>query len=461
MHRKFPGIHSVNVIVSDKDTSSADLDRLAAIAEDVIRRCRASGASEADVAASIDTGLSVGVRLGEVETVERTRDRGVSVTVYFGRRKGSASTADLDPKSIEQTVEHACAIARYTEEDPANGLADPALLAKDIPDLDIWHPWEISPEEAIRLGIEIEDAGRSFDPRIDNSDGASVQVGASMTAYANSLGFVGTERGTHHSLSVALIAEDENGMQRDYWYDSVRAAEDFMSAQVLGRKAAERTVARLGARRLSTRNCPVLFVPEVARSLIGHFLSAVSGGALYRRASFLVDHVGKPVFPDWMQIVERPRIPRGQGSTAFDSEGVATRDSDLVTDGVLARYILGSYSARKLGLQSTGNAGGIHNVVVQSGSEDFAALLKRMGTGLLVTELMGQGVSLITGDYSRGASGFWVENGEIVHAVDEVTIAANLRDMFQRIVAVGSDIDLRSHILTGSILLDRMMLAGE
>ena len=451
----------MNAIVTDKDTSSADLDRLAAIAEDVIRLARARGASEADVAASIDLGLSVGVRLGEVETVERTRDRGVSVTVYFGRRKGSANTADLDPKSIEQTVEHACAIARYTEEDPANGLADPALLAKAIPDLDLWHPLDITPEEAIALGIEIEDAGRAFDPRIDNSDGASVQVGASLTAYANSLGFVGTERGTHHSLSVALIAEDDNGMQRDYWYDSVRRASDFMAAAQLGRKAAERTVSRLGARRLTTRDCPVLLVPEVARSLIGHFLSAVSGGALYRRASFLVDSVGKPVFPAWMQIVERPHILRGHGSTAFDSEGVATRDSDLVRDGVVARYILGSYSARKLGLQSTGNAGGVQNIVVQGGAGDFASMLRRLGTGLLVTELMGQGVSLITGDYSRGASGFWVENGEIAYAVEEITIAANLRDMFHGIAAIGADVDPRSHILTGSILLERMTVAGE
>ena len=451
----------MNAISLDNDTSSADLARLSDIAEDVIRRCRAKGASEADVAASIDTGLSVGVRLGEVETVERTRDRGVSVTVYFGRRKGSASTADLDPASIEQTLEHACAIARYTEEDVANGLADPALLAKDIPDLDLWHPWDITAQEAIALGIEIEDTGRAFDTRIDNSDGASVQVGASMTAYANSLGFIGTERGTHHSLSVALIAEDANGMQRDYWYDSVRAAGDFMDAAQLGRKAAERTVARLGARPLSTRDCPVLFVPEVARGLIGHFLSAVSGGALYRRASFLVDHVGKVVFPAWMQIVERPRIPRGHGSTAFDSEGVATCDSDLVKDGMLARYILGSYSARKLGLQSTGNAGGIHNVVVKPGSDGFPALLKQMGSGLLVTELMGQGISLITGDYSRGASGFWVENGEIAYPVEQITIAANLRDMFANIVVVGSDVDLRSHILTGSILLDHMTVAGE
>ena len=452
---------TVNSIVIDKDTSSADLDRLAQIAQDVVALARAKGASASDVAASVDLGLSVGVRLGEVETVERTRDRGVSVTVYFGQRKGSATTADLDPKSIEQTVEHACAIARYTEADPANGLADPALLAKTIPDLDLWHPWDITPEEAIRLGVEIEEAGRSFDARINNTDGAAVQVGAGMTAYANSNGFIGTERGTHHSLSVALIAEDDAGMQRDYAYDTVRRASDFASAESIGRKAAERTVARLGARRLSTRTCPVLFAPEVARGLIGHFLSAVSGGALYRRASFLVDHVGKSVFPSWMQIVERPHIPRGHGSTAFDAEGVATRDSDLIKDGVLARYILGSYSARKLGLQSTGNAGGVQNILVETGADDFAAMLKRMGTGLLVTELMGQGVSLITGDYSRGASGFWVENGEIAFPVEEITIAGNLREMYSNIVAIGRDVDPRSHILTGSILLERMTVAGE
>jgi PmbA protein len=451
----------VNEITIDKDSSLAELDRLAGIADDVIRRCRAKGASEADVAASVDEGLSVNVRLGEVETVERTRDRGVSVTVYFGRRKGSASTADLDPGSIEQTVEHACAIARFTEEDPANGLPDAALLAREIPDLDLWHPWDITAEEAIRLGIEIEDAGRAFDSRIDNSEGASVQIGASMTAYANSLGFRGTERGTRHSLSCALIAEDDAGMQREYWYDTVRAAGDFAPAVEIGRKAAQRTVARLGARKLSTRECPVLFVPEVARGVIGHFLSAISGGALYRRASFLVDHAGKQIFPAWMQIVERPHIPRGHGSTAFDAEGVATRDSDLIKDGVLARYILGSYSARKLGLQSTGNAGGVHNVVVSHGAEDFPALLKRMGTGLMVTELMGQGVSLITGDYSRGASGFWVENGAVTFPVHEITIAGNLKDMYRNIAAIGSDVDVRGGVRVGSVLLGEMTIAGE
>jgi PmbA protein len=455
------GIGTVNDIIIDKDTSSADLGRLQEIAEDVIRRCRAKGASEADVAASIDEGLAVNVRLGEVETVERTRDRGVSVTVWFGKRKGSANTADLDPQSIEQTVDHACAIARYTEVDPANGLPDAALLAREIPDLDLWHPWNVSADEAIKLGIEIEDAGRAFDPRIDNSEGATVHAGASMTAYANSLGFSGTERGTRHSLSCALIAEDDAGMQRDYWYDTARDARDFVAAETIGRKTAERTVARLGAKKLSTRECPVLFVPETARGVIGHFLSAVSGGALYRRASFLVDHAGKRVFPDWMQIAERPHIPRGHGSTAFDSEGVATRDSDLVRDGVLQRYILGSYSARKLGLQSTGNAGGVHNVVVTPGTDDFRTLLKRMNRGLVVTELMGQGVSLVTGDYSRGASGFWVENGEIAYPVEEITIASNLRDVFERIEAVGSDVDRRSHILTGSLLVGRMTVAGE
>ncbi|KAB2897963.1 MAG: metalloprotease PmbA [Dokdonella sp.] len=451
----------MNLSVDDKDTSLADLDRLAQIAQDVVARARRSGASAADAAASIDLGLAVGVRLGEVETVERTRDRAVSVTVYFGQRKGSATTADLDPASIGQTVEHACAIARHTEPDPANGLADPALLATTIPDLDLWHPWDLTPAQAIALGVEIEAAGRAQDVRISNSDGASVQSGGSMTAYANSDGFIGCERATHHSVSVALIAEDDAGMQRDYWYDSVRRAADFASPSSIGIKAAQRTLARLGARRLSTRQCPVLFAPEVARSLIGHFLSAASGGALYRRASFLVDRLGQRLFPPWLQLVERPHIPRGLGSTAFDAEGVATRDSDLVRDGVLARYILGSYSARKLGLQSTGNAGGVQNIVFEPGADDLPALLRRMGSGLLVTELMGQGVSLVTGDYSRGASGFWVEQGELAYAVEEITIAGNLRDMYANLVAVGSDVDPRSHILTGSLLLERMTIAGE
>jgi PmbA protein len=443
-----------------QDRSNDELDRLAQLAEDVIRRARAAGASQAEVAASIDTGLNVNVRLGEVETVEHTRDRGFGLTVYFGQRKGSASTADLNPDSIQATLEQACAIARYTEEDPAAGLADASRMATQFPDLDLWHPWRIETDQAIELGKQIEDAGRAH-AGITNSDGASVQMGESLAVYANSHGFVGRERGTRHSLSVALIAGDDDGMQRDYWYDSVRSAEDFISAQALGDKAAQRTLARMGARSLSTRQSPVLFTPEVARGLIGHLIGAVSGGALYRRASFLLDHAGKQVMPSWMNIVERPFVMRGQGSGSFDAEGVATRDSSLIENGVLARYVLGSYSARKLGLESTGNAGGIHNMIVQPGQDDFAGMLKRMGTGLVVTEVMGQGVSTITGDYSRGAAGFWVENGEIAYPVEEITIAANLRDMYANIVAVGADVDHRSHLLTGSILLEQMTIAGE
>jgi PmbA protein len=451
----------VNQVITNHDDSKIELDRLSTLTEDVLRRCKAKGASEVDVGVGVDVGLSVSVRLGEIESIEHNRDRGLSLTVYFGKRKGSASTADLHPDSIEKTIEHACAIARHTEEDPCNGLADADLLAHDFPDLDLWHPWDITTEEAADLALRCEQAGRSFDPRISNSEGATVQVGSSLAVGATSNGFFSRERDTRHMVSVALLAEDEAGMQRDYWYESVRSADDFSDVALIGHKAAERTVARLGARKLGTRQCPVLFSPQVARSLIGHFVSAVSGGALYRKASFLVDHIGKPVFPEFMQIVERPHIRRGPASANFDAEGVATRDSDLISNGHLSRYVLGSYSARKLGLRSTGNAGGIHNLIVSSGQDDFPAMLKRMGSGLLVTELMGQGVSLLTGDYSRGASGFWVENGEIAYAVEEITIASNLRDMFSNIVAIGRDVDTRSHILTGSILLDRLTVAGD
>ena len=446
--------------VATPDTSHQDLDRLAELAEETIRRARAAGASQAEVSASIDVGLNVNVRLGEVETVERTRDRGFSLTVYFGGRKGSASTADLNPDSIQATIDQACAIARFTEEDPASGLADADRMATSFPDLDLWHPWDLDVDDAIALGRDIEDAGRAV-AGITNSDGASVNAGQSLSVYANSHGFVGRERGTRHSLSVALIAGDDEGMQRDYWYDSVRHAGDFMGAADIGRKAAERTLARLGARRLGTRQAPVLFAPEVARSLLGHLLGAVSGGSLYRRSSFLVDHVGKQILPSWFRIDEKPLIPRGHGSSVFDAEGVATVDSPLVVDGVLQRYILGSYSARKLGLSSTGNAGGVHNLFVKTGDDDFAGMLHKLGTGLLVTEVMGQGVSIVTGDYSRGASGFWVENGQIAYPVEEITIAANLRDMYANLVAVGSDVDRRSHVLTGSWLIEKMTIAGE
>jgi len=450
----------VNELSAKTDTSEAQLDRLAQVCEDVLQRCRAAGASQAEVGASIDSGLNVGVRLGEVETIEHTRDRSLAITVYFGKRKGSASTADLQPESIATTVEQACAIARYTEDDECSGLADADRMAREQPDLDLWHPWNISPEQAITLGLEIEDAGRAH-KGISNSEGASVQAGEILAVTGNSHGFLARERVTRHMLSCALLAEDENGMQRDYWYESVRAAEDFPDAKLIGNNAARRTLERLGARQLSTRSCPVLFAPEVARGLIGHLLSAVSGGALYRKSTFLLDHVGKKILPDFMEIVERPFIKRGHGSSSFDAEGVATVNSDLIRDGVLTRYILSSYSARKLGLQSTGNAGGVHNILVKPGQDDLRTMLQNLGTGLFVTDVMGQGVSIITGDYSRGASGFWVENGEIVYPVEEITIASNLREMYTNIRAIGNDVDPRSHILCGSILVDKMTLAGS
>jgi PmbA protein len=446
--------------VSIADSSQHDLDRLASLAEDTIRRARAAGATQAEVSASIDIGLSVNVRLGEVETVEHTRDRGFGLTVYFGQHKGSASTADLNADSIQATIDQACAIARFTEADPASGLADADRMATTFPDLDLWHPWDLDVDQAIALGQAVEDAGRDVQG-ITNSDGSSVGAGQSLSVYANSHGFVGRERGTRHSLSVALIAGADDNMQRDYWYDSVRDARDFVDPGSIGRKAAERTLSRMDARRLTTRQSPVLFSPEVSRSLLGHLLGAASGGSLYRRSSFLVDHVGKQILPSWFRLDERPLIPRAFGSSVFDAEGVATVDSSIVVDGVLERYILGSYSARKLGLQSTGNAGGVHNLITSNGGDDFAGMLKKLGTGLLVTEVMGQGVSIITGDYSRGASGFWVENGEIAYPVEEITIAGNLREMYANLVAVGTDVDRRSHVLTGSWLIENMMIAGE
>ena len=443
-----------------KSAVAYDADRLADLAGEVLRLATARGASHAEVSISEDVGLSVNVRMGEVETVERTRGRGVGLTVYFGQRKASASTADLQPASLIATVEQACAIARFTEADPAAGLADAELMAREIRDLDLWHPWAIDADSAIALALQAETRGRDF-KGITNSDGAAVNTGESIATYANSHGFVGFERSTSHSISCSLIAGKDDGMQRDYWYSTALDAEDLESAASVGKRAAERTLARLDPRPVRTGEFPILFAPEMARSVIGHLLGAVSGGALYRRASFLLDSVGTQLFPPWLSILEDPFIRRGFRSACFDAEGVATRQQDLVRDGVLSRYVLGSYSARKLGLATTANAGGVHNLQVSSNARDQAELLGRMGTGLLVTELMGQGVNNVTGDYSRGAAGFWVENGQIQHAVDEFTIAGNLREMFMAIEAVGADVDRRSHVLVGSMLMGRMTVAGE
>jgi PmbA protein len=452
--------------VSTPDDSIARLEQLAATAQQLLERCCARGASQAEVSCSEEHGLNVNVRMGEVETVESTRDRGIAVTVYFGQRKGSASTADLHEDSLDATVEQACAIARHTEDDAASGLADRELMAQlpangTWPEFDAWHPWGIDADRAIDLALACETAGRESDARIANSDGASVGSSTSLGVYANSHGFTGGERSTQHTLGCALIAGHGENMQRDGWYSTALAAEDLEKAATVGRRAAERAASRLDPRSLPTGEVRVLFAAEVARSLIGHLVGAVSGGALYRKSSFLLDSVGTRIFPEWFAIDELPFLQRGFRSAAYDAEGVATRESALVRDGVLQRYVLGSYSARKLGLQTTANAGGVHNLQVAANGGGFETMLRGMGTGLLVTELMGQGVNPVTGDYSRGAAGFWIEDGAITYPVDGITIAGNLKAMFQAIEAVGSDVDPRSHVRTGSILVGRMTVAGE
>lgn len=451
----------MNTAIDKYKSQGSQADYLSELAEQVLGLCRQQGASQAEVSLSEDSGLSVNVRMGEVETVERTQDRGVAVTVYFDQRKGTASTADIQLTSLKATVEQACAIAQFTEKDTASGLGDAERMATEFHDLDLWHPYAISADQAVEMALQTESAGREFDRRISNSDGASMSHGDSVAVYANSHGFVGAERSTHFSLSCSLIAGANDAMQRDYWYSSALRYADLEAAGSIGKQAAERTIRRLNPRSVDTGNYPVLFSAESARSLIGHFLGAVSGASLYRRASFLLDSIDTQIFPEWFSLLEQPHIPRGFRSANFDAEGVATREQYLIESGVLKHYLLGSYSARKLGLQSSGNAGGVHNLNVAANAGDLNELVRSMGRGLLVTELMGQGVNAITGDYSRGAAGFWVEGGEIQYPVDEITIAGNLKTMFQAIEAVGSDVDMRSHLRTGSILIGNMTVAGE
>lgn len=446
------------------DDSQVRLDRLSELARDVLARARAQGADQAEVACDEDRGLEVSVRMGAVESVESTRDRSVALTVYFGKRKGSASTADLRPESLAATVAQACAIARHTEEDPASGLADPERMATDLREFDAWHPWALDADTAVDLALACEAAGRDADPRIANSDGATVATGSAIGVYANSHGFLGRMRDTQHSLVCGLIAGQGDAMQRDQWYSVALAREDLETPEAVGRRAAQRVLARLDPRTLPTGTMPVLFHAEVARTLIGNLVNAVAGPAQYRGASFLLGAAGQRVLPEWCAIRERPFLVRGLRSAAFDAEGVATRESDLVRDGVLQRYVLGSYSARRLGLETTGNAGGVFNLEVAAGAGNTGSLddlLRGMGSGLLVTELMGQGVNLTTGDYSRGAAGFLVEHGRIVHPVDGITIAGNLRDMLLSIEAIGDDPDSRSPTRTGSILVGRMTVAGS
>jgi PmbA protein len=437
------------------------ISRLKQVVQDLLQEARHQGADAAEAGVSAQTGLSVTVRLGETETIEHTSDNGLGITVYFGHRKGSANTTDLRPEAIRESVAAACRIARHTSEDPAAGLADADRMAREIPDLDLYHPWELDPDEAAGIARDCEDAARAVDPRISNSEGATLYTQSSSFIYGNSHGFVGGYPTTRHSLSCAVIAQQGDEMQRDYWYDSGRLPAELAEPAAIGRRAAERTLARLNGRQLGTRECPVLFRADVAPSLLRSLFGAIRGHAVYRKSTFLLDQVGEQIFPDWVRISEDPLRPRGQASAPFDNEGVATGYRELVADGVLQGYLLDSYSARKLGLHSTASAGGVRNAGVASSGQSFDELLREMDQGVVVTELMGQGTNPVTGDYSRGAAGFWVENGEIQYPVDEITVAGNLKDMFRQLLAVGSDNDIPGSIDTGSWLIERMTVGGD
>ena len=439
-------------------------DELRGHAQAVLERAKLGGASGCECDVSEGYGLSVTVRKGRADVVEHNRDRSIGVSVYLGSRpkarRGHASTSDFSRAALEQTVDAALAIARHTAEDDCAGLPEPEQLAREQPDLDLYHPWSIDTEEAIELARRCEAAAFGVSKKISNSEGATVSAQQSQFVFANSLGFSGGHAGSRHYLACSVIAENKGLMQRDDWHSTSRVPERIAEPRALGRYAAERALARLGGRKIPTRQAPVLFEAPVAIGLIGHFISAVNGGNLYRKTSFLADSLGRQVFSPRVRIEERPFERQGMASSAFDEEGVATRERAIVRHGMVEGYFLGSYSARKLGMQSTGSAGGHHNLVVSHGDLDLRGMLREMGRGLLVTELLGQGVNMVTGDYSRGAAGYWVEGGEIRYPVEEITIAGNLKDMFRGIAAIGADTVVRSGRTCGSILVENMTIAG-
>lgn len=437
------------------------LNEIKQMSEDVLKVAKSLGASQAEAELSLSVGQNVSVRMGETENIEYNRDKGMSVTVYFGQKKGHASTSDLSPQALKDTVAAACNIAKYTAKDEFCGLADADLMATEILDLDLHHPWPVSVEEAIEIAKTCEAAALEMDSRITNSEGASVSCGTGFFAYSNSHGFTGGYPSSRHGISCSVIAESADNMQRDYWYSTARAVEELQSAVEIGKIAGQRTVRRLDSRKIKTCQVPVLFEAPLASGLISSLISAISGGNLYRKSSFLLDSLGKQIASPLLNIHEEPHLKKGLASSPFDNEGVATKSRQLVKDGILQGYVLSSYSARKLGMQTTGNAGGSHNLLVQSGTQNFTGLLQQMGTGLVVTELLGHGMNMVTGDYSRGAAGFWVENGVIVHAVEEITIAGNMVDMLKMIVAVGNDVLVQGSKQVGSILIERMTVAAE
>jgi PmbA protein len=444
-----------------KTAFSVSLDEIKSMSQDVLKIAKSQGASAAEADISLSIGQNVSVRLGETETIEYNRDKGLSVTVYFGEQKGNASTSDLSPQAMKDTVLAACNIAKYTAKDPFCGLADANLMAKNIQECDLYHPWEISVDDALVQAKACEAAAMAVSSQINNSEGASVSSGTGMFAYSNTHGFTGGYASSRHGMSCAVIAESAGEMQRDYWYTTARDANDLLRPEAIGKIAGERTVRRLNSKKIKTCQVPVLFEAPLASGLISSLISAISGGNLYRKSSFLLDSLGKQIASPLLNIVEDPFLLKGLASSPFDNEGVQTKKRSLVENGVLQGYLLGSYSARKLGMQSTGNAGGNHNLIVQSGDLDFAGLLKTMGTGLFVTELLGHGMNMVTGDYSRGAAGFWVENGVIVHPVEEITIASNMAEMLKMIVAIGNDVLVQGSKQVGSILIERMTVAAE
>ena len=443
---------------------SHPLETLQQLAQDVLAHAKHLGASDCEVDVSEGFGQSVTVRCDEVETIEYNRDKGIGITVYLGQQKGHASTSDFSASALRETVEAALSIARFTAPDPCAGLPGPELLAtreQAFADLDLYHPWTVSVDESVDLARRCEQAAFAVSPEVTNSEGATVSIQEGHFISANSLGFMGGYPTSRHYLACSVIAGKDETMQRDDWYSTARDARNIATPEEIGDYAARRALARLGARKIKTCKVPVLFEAPLASSLIGNFVHSVSGGSLYRKATFLVDSLGKPVFSKNVKISEQPHLPGGLSSSTFDSDGVATREREVVVDGVLNGYFLSAYSARKLGMQSTGNAGGCHNLVVKPGRHNFEALLKKMGRGLVVTELLGQGVNYVNGDYSRGAAGFWVEDGKIVHAVEEITIAGNLRDMFRHVASVGNDVLVRGSKQVGSLLIEQMKVAGN
>jgi len=447
--------------MSETAAFSYSFATLQQLSEDVLKHARTNGATACEVDVSEGFGQSVTVRCNEVETIEFNRDKGIGITVYSGQRKGYASTSDFSAQALRETVEAALNIARFTAEDDCAGLADAALMAKNPPDLDLYHPWALTIEDAIETARRCEQAAFEASPLVSNSEGASISTQQAHFVSANSLGFMGGYPTSRHYISCSVIAGEQDAMQRDDWYSTHRDASRLKGAAEVGRIAAERAVARLGGRKVKTGEFPIILEAPLAGGLLGSLVHAASGGALYRKSSFLLDQLGKKIMPDFVQITERPHIPCGLGSASFDSDGVATRDRDVVSNGILQGYFLSTYTARKLGMQTTANAGGSHNMIIESGELDLAGLMAKMGRGLLVTELLGQGINYVTGDYSRGAAGFWIEDGKIAYPVEEITIAGNLKNMLAGIVAVGNDVQVRGTKQTGSIMLERMTIAGE